>query len=926
MSRFWNDLIQGADAPVREALHQAEASHRPALEALAAASPLYAQALLQDPGVAAWLLDPAIVRPVFGPGRLARLWTEFQGDTAGDDDCLRRFRRQMSLRIAFREVNSLAPVADTLLELSHLADFCLRQVFAQCLSRAETRLGSPRDDEGQPLQLCVLGFGKLGGQELNFCSDVDLLYLTSGVGHVYRNGIRTALDSQSFFTRVCQEATAILQKRTAAGFLYNVDLRLRPEGDSGQLVWPVNAAVNYYFTRGQTWERLALLKVRAVAGEADVAGEFLELVHTFRYPRHPPASLPEDVALMKRRTEQQIVGNARMSLNVKSGYGGIREIEFFAQVLQLVHAARYPFLQTGSTREALRQLERYELLTPDNRQFLENAYDWLRLVENRLQMREEMQVHTLPEDPEARAVVASSLGYPNREHFDTRLGDLRRRVREFYDQLFPQHSGDETAQPWMAFFTGAEPSPEVAALLQRWFGSEAQAHEQLRDLILGDRRHHITREEVGLFLDIASQFDTVFPKLFSPLGTLQRLQTFAGRYGARSQFLKVCRDNPSLLEMLCLVFDRSTFIYKLLLQHPEILEELLAGSLRQRKEVPELEREIALGPSGEAFAPWLWLYVKAEQVRVSLNELLGFFDLIETERQLTALAEAVVRATLRHLHLEEALGVIGLGKFGAQEMSLGSDLDLILLAATADDGELLARVRSFLNVLGYSTPLGKTFELDLRLRPHGQDGPLLVTLTGLERYHTGSAQPWEKQILLRARHVAGSAALGEGFSRWRETLLFSTPPSPEEEQALDAMREKAYQEKVKHGRPELFFKVGRGGLVDIEYFVQRLQLREGRGHPTIRGTNTRRTLVALGQAGLLPPATVQNLLRHYNFLRRLELYLRREAHDGVAELQEADLPRIAKWLGLPSPEAFWEEYTHRLAHTHELVQNPQRPG
>ncbi|KAF0094133.1 MAG: glutamate-ammonia-ligase adenylyltransferase [Puniceicoccaceae bacterium 5H] len=890
-------------------------------ERLAEASPLYGRLPLRQPQIIAWLADSGALDIPFGIGRYAHHWKEFAGEASGEAlySKLRQFRRWHSMRIAWREVNELAPMRVTLKELSSLADFCLQTVFQQVWDKWEQKLGTPWDEENDvPAKLGVLGLGKLGSEELNFCSDVDLIFLSEGQGHLKRGERISGTTNGEFFLRVCQEMMQVISKRTADGFLYNVDLRLRPEGAAGQLIIPINAAVNYYFTRGQTWERMMLLKARAVAGEKDVCGEFLELVHTFRYPRHPPVSLPQDVAAMKQRMEKEVLGEARLQLNLKNGYGGIREIEFFAQILQLVHAGRYPFLQTPSTREAIRQLTRYNLIQPELKTFLLETYDLLRRLEHRAQMRDEQQTHDLPPSGPDRARLAKSMGYASEEALDADLKERRDRVRRNYADLFPHTEDHRHEDEWGDFLGSGKASAFVQSKIDQWFGAGTEASKDLHEFILGAPDASLTREHLTLFVDLAENFDEAFKGLARPLRTLRRISRFAERYGARKQFLKTCGLNPSFFHVLCLLFDRSEFIFKLLCKHPEIMEELLLHSVRRQKSRSDLLDELQHGPKDpDAFTRWLWLFVKAEQVRASINGLLEDFTLVDLEQQLSELADAVLACALDRVDPEGQLLVVALGKYGGKELALGSDLDLMLVGPSANDDTVLQAARALDKLVSYKEiELGRTFDLDFRLRPHGQDGPLVTTLAALKRYHEKHAQTWERQMLTRARVVAGDPELERQFETWRQARVYETPFTEEEEADMDRMRERILTEKTKgEGEDYRAFKVGRGGLIDIEFLAQRLQLRHGRDYPQLRTANTRTMLRAAADAQLITEEKLDLFEKAYTFYRRIELHLRREAHESVSELPAGDetLHDLALWMKL-TPANFEAQYReHRSA-------------
>lgn len=895
--------------------------------------PVYADFLRAQPWVWSWLEEPRNADEDFRYAAFQGTWEEvFAPRDAGagqqqTDAALRRFRRAHSLRIAWRELNGRADLATQLRELTLLAEFVLRFVYTDTWRQLTARHGTPVDpDSGNPIPLAVLALGKFGSEELNFISDLDLVFFAAGRGEC-QGGKGRALASDEFFARFVRTLAGRLQERSNDGFLYHIDLRLRPEGDSGPPVRTLAAAEHYYSAAGQTWERLALQKARPVAGDQALGEELLEVLHTFIHPRHPPASVVSEIAGVKLRTEREVVGEGNLEADVKNGPGGIREIEFIVQALQMLHAGANPFLQTRSTREGLTRLSRYELLPEDLAERLAKAYTFLRQVEHRVQMVDERQSHRLPPpDQPLYTRIATSLGFADAAAFTAHLKEVRAGVREAYNEYLGATEREAEVQDWLHFAAGNEPSKAIAATLDRWFGPPLDnAADKIRLLILGGRHHHVTREHITLFLEISASFDRVLPPLAHPLRTLERINAFAERYGARKAFLRLASLNEHFFAALCLLFDRSAFIHEILCAHPEILEEIFFSGLRMRKERDIVRREIAaLADDGDdAWARAVWLYVKAEQVRLAIAELLGRGAEIALENNLTVLADEVLRATLRRVDPDGALTLVALGKYGGSETAFGSDLDLMAVAADdADVAALTKPVQRLRKLLRYREATGPTFDVDLRLRPHGEDGPLVTTLSAFAKYHEGgSAQFWERQMLTRARVVAGHEEVGTAFLKMRDAIVYRGPLSADEITAMEQMRARVRAHKVTVEPPERAFKAGPGGLLDIEYFAQLCQLHYGHDHPALRTPHTREMLAALADEDLVARNDVEALLDHYNFLRRVELYLRRERNAGLTELSADadDKISIAKWLRFASFDAFWHEHCNHLHLSRDLL-------
>ncbi|MGA2052826.1 MAG: hypothetical protein ABSH19_05890 [Opitutales bacterium] len=909
----------------------AEADAR--LERLTAISPVYRNLVARYPDYWCWVELPQNRDEAFRYGAFAGIWREEfkEGERTA---ALRRFRRKMSFRAAYREVNGLCTVAETLRELSLLAELVLREALAMTRESWERRLGTPWDEAtGAAARFCVLALGKLGGEEINFCSDVDLILFYQGEGHCRKNGQATAMDNGEYFTRLARDFCALLQERTGDGFLYNVDLRLRPEGDAGRLVPSWTAMTNYYWAAGQTWERLAFIRARPVAGDLKLGQELLEELNPFRYPRAVSPGLLQEVAGVKIRLEHEVVGRERLERDIKSGYGGIREVEFSVQAQQLLEAGRNPFLQTNFLPEAMERLARYHLLPEAEANFLKEAYRFLRLVENRLQLREEEAVHQLPAYGPEREKLAASLGFPESRVFEEKLAALREGVRRHYAGLFAENTREEELQEWTLVLGGREPSPAMREKIARWFPDSTDALERLRKFVLG-AGGPLMREQVGLFLDVSAQFDTVLPRLARPLQTLERVAKFGEKYGARRMFFKALVGNPGLFQALALLFDRSTAIHEWLCAHPGIMEELLYVAAQRRKSPTELDGEIAaLAKEGEDFPRLLRLYVKAEQVRAAMAELLFNLAPEEIEQWLTGLADAALAATLRMADPEGRLTVIALGKYGAGELAIGSDLDVLVLAPEGDAADDARRVTAWRQMLDQQHPLGRAFELDMRLRPHGRDGPLVATLAAMRAYHQagGGAQAWERQLLTRARLAAGGIERGQELLAWRDVLLYSGPASAGAREDLRHMRLRIETEKTRRTGAERAFKTGPGGLLDVEFAAQWLQLAHGWETPALRSPTTRTVLRAARDSGHLKTEQAGALLEHYEVLRHVEWALRRETGTGVSVLPEEprEVDALAVWLGRANGRELLAELRLRRAEVRQIfeeVTGPQEAG
>ena len=855
------------------------------------------------------------------PISLNECWeTEFGGDI--DDltfpefmEAIRRFRSWMSLRCAFREFHELITVEDSLTELSQLADFCLDQVYKTLVLDLTAQHGTPWNDvAGHPSQFCILGMGKLGGYELNFWSDVDLIFLYDGDGICRLSDQEQKLSSKEFFTRLVQEFTRVCQERTIEGTLFNIDLRLRPEGETGPIVKNLQSTVNYYYTAGQTWERLALGRMRVIAGDSTLGGEFQEEIHSFAYPVHPPPSIIQELAATRARFGRN-QEDSEDNLNIKTGFGGIREVEFFTQGHQLLHAGSQPFLQTGSTLDALQRLSQYGVVDESLTKKLRKAYLFLRLLENRLQMQEEQPVHKLPTDVAIRSDLALTHGFSSWESFDKQLAKHRELIRHAYLQLFEESATNDDAELWYGLFSGQTPDNNVAEQLREWFGDREDTQEQLRLFLLGSHKNLLTEEHVRLFLSLKEHFPKVLPQLAFPLRTLRRIGKFADYYGTRKGLFRTCAHTPNLFGMLALLFDRSPYIHELLCRHPELLDELLTQPVRLLKDSSATIQELDQLPEGDESPKWLWLYIRAEQIRASMGEHLGYFDTPVIEQNLSRLADSVIRQQLRQSDLQDQIGIVALGKYGAEELTIGSDLDILIVSHEKSDIKIQKASKSLIKALSWQGSNGPTFDIDTRLRPYGQDSPLVHSLEALRNYYFGPAQLWERQCLTRARFVAGPIELAEQFNKMREDVLFGQNFGARDVQSIFSMIKRIRKEKAKSGPKWLSFKTCPGGLLEIEFFVQILQIHYGRKISEIRSlTHTRDLFRLLPKHKCIEKQSCARLLLNYNYLRKLEFFLRRfhgRSTNFLASNPE-ELTLATRWFQESSTEAFLHDYQRRI--------------
>jgi [glutamine synthetase] adenylyltransferase / [glutamine synthetase]-adenylyl-L-tyrosine phosphorylase len=848
---------------------------------------------------------------------------------AGRLDALRRFKRREMVLIGLRDLSGRASLGEVVTAVSDLADVCLAQVLAIHWPELTARFGEPSSRE-----FAVVGLGKLGGHELNYSSDIDLMFLYGADGDATRDGRRT-LSNQQFFTRLAEAVTASVSARTTEGNLFRVDLRLRPEGDAGVLVRTVESCEDYYASRGETWERMMLIKARCVAGSAPLVDEFLETVHPFRFPRHVGEEVLGEIALIKQRIEREIVGENRLTRHVKLGVGGIREIEFVAQTLQLLHAGRSPFLQTASTLEALRKLGQYGQLPPDEVTDLSAAYEFLRTVEHRLQMEAGLQTHTIPTDRAALLRLARSLGFKSIAAFEKRLGVHTARVRQVYHRLLAAPRNEARAR-WRTLFGDESRQAEfVHALAAAGFRKPEAAAKILYVMARGPGHAHISARTSTLFSRILPEIlrvvnprsiaehhaeggGTTVAGLAQPDEALNQLQRFAESYGSRALLFEMLASNPKVLDLLMRLFDNSRFLADVVIRQPELFEEVTRPDiLRRYKSRADVLAELRGTRGRRTPEDWLRIYKRAELLRCGVRDVLGLSDLEQVHDEQSTLAEACVNFALpvcaRALKAERLpFAVIGVGKFGGHELSYGGDLDVLFVTrgGVKEANASIALAKRLIEFMGAQTNEGSVYVLDPRLRPDGDKGVLAHTLDAYAGYYAKRALLWERQAMVKARFIAGDAALGRQFQQFVDRAVYGRPLTDAELAEIARMRDRVEHERGDQTQPELNLKTGAGGIIEVEFIVQALQLRHGAAHPSVRRPHTLEALAELAAIGALAPEEAHHLREDYMVQRRVELVLRRVQNSSVSTLPASagEMEIIACRLGAPSLEEFWKLY------------------
>ncbi|MBS0661016.1 MAG: hypothetical protein JSR82_22580 [Verrucomicrobia bacterium] len=845
---------------------------REALAHLLCVSPISLEKMRREPALFAWLARPTICGGDRGPKRFLAELTELR---AGREDfdaqlvALRRLHRRELLRIAQREVAGVATLAQTTRELSALAGVLLQEALrgwqADCARRWS---GAPATG------FAILGLGKLGGRDLNFSSDVDLMFLYGEDG-----AFRANFSHLEYFTRLGERLTSSFARTDPAGSLFRLDLRLRPEGDGGPLVVSLNAAENYYAGHGETWERMMLAKARHVAGDQEVTYEFIQRLQPFVYPRSLAPDTLTEIGELKERIEREH-GGADIGAplgNVKLGRGGIREIEFIAGALQLLHGARQAFLQETSTLTVLEALARLEFLPTAEFEALAEAYEFLRRVEHRLQIAEEAQTHTLPATAAENDLLARSLGLPDAPALYSVLEYHTAVVRGIFQRIIGSGDGQRPRRSVPDIFT--DPA-SAAKALERLAEGPAGMHAAARSRKLSSRLEPLLLERLAEAAD--------------PDGALTRFLRFVEGYGIRGLLLEMLLMHPRLLDLLVRLFDASGYFAGVLTQRPAWLEELLSHI--GLDEARDTERELAWlrGHADDLNA--LRVQQQGMLLRIVLREVLGLCGSEPPFAEISALAEASVIRACELLELTERVTVVAFGKLGGAELGYGADLDVVLIGSDNAAAEKLTRS------LAQNVQAGGLFPLDIRLRPEGVNGPLVCSLAQYGDYFRGGrAQAWEVQALTKARPICGPDS--DGFRQLARSVWGEMRQRGDARGQVAAMLQRVQRERSQAGAEALEFKTGPGGIVAAEFVVQALQLERG-----VREPHTLTALAELEARDAIAPGEAEALRHGYRLLRRVESALRRQENRSVSQLpaDEGAQRRLARWLRLGEAAALRE--------------------
>ncbi|UXZ96964.1 bifunctional [glutamate--ammonia ligase]-adenylyl-L-tyrosine phosphorylase/[glutamate--ammonia-ligase] adenylyltransferase [Pseudomonas phytophila] len=904
-------------------------SRRAAFDRVCAASDFVTEQVCRDPHLLLDLAESGELERSFAPGELRGQLAAAVAEAVSEDELGRNLRRQRArqqVRIIWRDLTRQADLVETCRDLSDMADGCIDLAYQWLYERHCQQFGTPTGRRsGEAQQMVILGMGKLGAVELNLSSDIDLIFAYPEGGETV--GVKRPLDNQEFFIRLGQRLIKALDPITVDGFVFRVDMRLRPYGSSGALVLSFNALEQYYQDQGRDWERYAMIKARVVGGDQAAGEQLLDMLRPFVYRRYLDFSAIEALRTMKQLIQQE-VRRKGMAENIKLGAGGIREVEFIAQAFQLIHGGRDLSLQQRPLLKVLRTLEGQGYLPAAVIDELRQGYEFLRYTEHAIQAIADRQTQMLPEDEKDQARIAFMLGFADWKSFHEQLMHWRGRVSWHFRQVIadPDSDPDDEQQEEAEVVVGVEWLPlweesqdEDAACRQLLSGGFVDADKALKNL--NDLRNssqlrsmqRLGRERLDAFIPrlLAQAVEHDNPDL-----VLERVLPLVEAVARRSAYLVLLTENPDALRQLLTLCAASPWIAEQIARFPLLLDELLnegrlfnppqalelAAELRERlTRIPEDDLEQQM----EA----LRHFKLAHRLRVAASEITGSLPLMKVSDYLTWLAEAILEQVLalawRHTVArhgtpsrpdgslcDPGFVIVGYGKVGGIELGHGSDLDLVFIhdgdlqaetdgAKPIDSAQFFTRLgQRIIHLLTAQTNSGQLYEVDMRLRPSGASGLLVSSLGAFARYQENEAWTWEHQALVRARVLVGSREVGQAFEGVRASVLGRERDLPRLQQEVSEMRAKmrgSLGTKVTAaGTAANAFlatvpfdlKQDAGGIVDIEFMVQYAALAWSREHPALlRYTDNIRILEGLEEAGLIPASDASLLREVYKIYR-----------------------------------------------------------
>ncbi|WP_022851195.1 bifunctional [glutamate--ammonia ligase]-adenylyl-L-tyrosine phosphorylase/[glutamate--ammonia-ligase] adenylyltransferase [Limisalsivibrio acetivorans] len=813
---------------------------------------------------------------------------------------LRMIKMREYTIIALNDLHRERPVEEITAHLSSLASASLEAVYRYCTHHLYREYGKPLNEEGELIGMSVIGLGKLGGWALNFSSDIDIIYVYgTEVGKTEGSPMRKPVDNHVFFTKLAEKITHYIGTRTEDGIVFRVDLRLRPDGDRGAITLPVHSYELYYESYGQGWERMMLLKARPVAGDKDVGSAFLKAVRPFVFRRSLDYKLLDELQAIKGKIDrrEELRGSHK---NVKLGYGGIREIEFIVQTFMILYYPKDNSIYHPNTLEGLARVVDMGLIDEEKGERLAEEYRFLRKLEHMAQIEDEKQTHIVPEESDTFDLYLERCGFTDEESFNKRFREAADFVHGVFSGIFEER---KSVSKLTILFDQEVPEEDTIPLLEDMNINEPKKCAKIiRSIISGRGKAPRMRDERKILEHIIGSVVEKLPERSDPVTTLMNFEKLLSHQTNVYLIYDIISSAPAILDQMENIFSYTRYLANMILSdkvlldylydpknpvynHVEVYEDLVERTEKYKGDT-EYEMEIARQRH------------KAYIFNIGYAFLNNTINIIKVMRSLTQLARGTVNFAYERVleTLEERYGkpmledgvecssiVVGMGKLGSYEMSFGSDLDLIVLyegngktngEKQITNHEFFSKaVQRTISFLGTYTTNGILYKIDMRLRPSGASGPLVTTLPAFREYQKKNAMLWEKQALARSCVLNETSKLKNEFLEIKKEVLFTGTLNRKEIAEVREMRERI--EKEKGSPPEKNdIKAGVGGLLDIEFCVQMLQLHLGHKEPGLRRPNTHDVLSKLRDMKAIKERDYYALHDSYHFYRNLENILR----------------------------------------------------
>ena len=843
---------------------------------------------------------------------------------------LKRLKRREILRIGTLDIMGWIDLRTATRNLSELADAVIQAVFHLHLSETEAAFGKVQ------ASLAIIGLGKLGGMELNYSSDIDIIFVYSEEGEGNRLDTRHIFSYHDYFNRFAEKMIHSLSQISDGEALYRVDTRLRPDGVSGPLARSLASYLHYYELRGRVWERQMLIKARPVAGDLDFGKHFLKQLEPFIYPKTFLTSPLESIKEIKKSIEQKLTLKETNRTNIKLKSGGIRDIEFAVQALQLVNGGIAPEIRARNTLSAIEKLRQRHLLSESEAAKLKEAYLFFRKIEHHLQLEDWRQTHLLPEDAYKLLVLSRKMGFNKIEDFEATVHRFSKNVRFIYQSILSEETALEP-DPLETLVSSESLAPELRLTLTKMgFKNPTRIFKLLSGLFAGTVQQPLSRASRKSFRTILLPLLEELRKQPAPDEALSPFASFVKAYGSPQNLYSLFQENINVLNLTVQICGKAPLLAKLLTIHPEFFSvlttpEVLYEPFEKERFSQQFQEHISTF-SESNWVDHLHTLKSAAIFQIGVQFLAGVLSLEELFFSLSNLATATLDLALlqivreRQLHTAFPGTIIGLGKLGSQELNFGSDLDVVFLTTETENPSLSeqeAILRELISRLNQISPTGQLYKIDVRLRPEGASAPLLISLDMYQNYLCNRAELWERQMLLKSRWIAGNAEPWKGLSNFLKDYLFTPGLSGEQVDEIFAMLEKIHKKSRKKFSHELDLKNSPGGIVDIEFLVQMFQLRYGRKFATLRMGQTARLIEELGNLDVIPAKEARRLRETYLFYRRIETYL----HIGLERprakipLRGEKLEILARLLHFKNGQVFLNELKSKFKQTSDALKS-----